>query len=158
MAKRRHRGCTRSFRPIGETDSEVAFCGLLAELEDLWLRSEASLDLRFAVVDAFARRLRELGPANFLYADGEVLFVHSDRRRYAPGQPPRPPGLHILERHCASEAGTWEGAGVAVAPHPDEQSVVLVASVPLTDEPWRPLQQGTLVAISKGRILSDLCA
>jgi predicted glutamine amidotransferase len=146
------------FRPIGETDSEVAFCGLLADLEDSWLRGEPSIDERLAVVTRFAHRLRGLGPANFIYADGEIMFVHSDRRCPAPAQSPRPPGLHVLERRCAVGANAQPGAGVTVVPHPDEQRVVLVASLPLTDEAWHPLQEGALLAISEGRIVAGLGA
>lgn len=141
------------FRPIGETDSELAFCGLLAGLEELWLRGEPSLADRIAVVGGFARRIRGLGPANFLYADEKILFVHGDRRRAASGLPARPPGLHVLERRCAAGAETQSGVGVTVAPHSDEQRVVLVASVPLTDEAWHPLGAGELLAISEGRIV-----
>lgn len=77
---------TGRFRPMGETDSELAFCGLLADLEELWLEGKPSLDERLAVVTGFAQQLRGLGPANFLYADGQILFIHSDRRRSGPGQ------------------------------------------------------------------------
>jgi glutamine amidotransferase len=139
---------------MGETDSELAFCGLLAALEPTWLRGEPPLDERLAIVTDFAQRLRELGPANFLYADGEILFIHGDRSRHDADQPPRPPGLHVLERHCAAGVEAPTGAGVSVVPHADEQRVLLVASVPLTDEAWRPLQEGALLAISDGRIVS----
>jgi glutamine amidotransferase len=58
-------------RPVGETDSEHAFCALLGRLQDSWLSTHAIPPLaeRAAVVDAFAADLRSLGPANFLYAD-----------------------------------------------------------------------------------------
>ena len=46
-------------RPIGDTDSEYAFCSLLFRLEELWLGSTAPPDLeeRLAVIAAFARSL-----------------------------------------------------------------------------------------------------
>jgi glutamine amidotransferase len=142
------------FRPMGETDSELAFCGLLAALEPPWLQGEPPLDERLAIVAKFAQRLRELGPANFLYADGEILFVHGDRRRHDVGQSSRPPGLHVLERRCSVGAEALAGAGVTVVPHADEQRVLLVASVPLTEEAWRPLGQGGLIALADGRIVA----
>lgn len=133
----------RSFEPIGETDSEYAFCALLERMRPLRRHGGvAPLHERLAVVARFAASLRPLGPANFLYADGDALFIHAHRRVQAAGEAPRPPGLHLLQRRCA----------------PD-QSVVLAASVPLTDEPgWKPLREGELVAAQGGAIVATVRA
>ena len=146
---------TGRFRPMGETDSELAFCGLLTLLEEPWLRGEPSVEERIETVREFARRIRALGPANFLYTDGRILFAHGDRRRSAPGEPLQPPGLHVLERRCTAGAAARSGAGVRVTPHPAEQRVLLVASVPLTEEAWRPLGEGTLLVMSDGRRVAE---
>lgn len=53
----------RRFRPIGETNSELAFCALLHRTEKLWQASELpSLDARLDAVAAFAAELRTLSP------------------------------------------------------------------------------------------------
>lgn len=89
-------------RPIGDTDSEHAFCVLLGELAQAWRRGSGtpSFDERFDIVCAFAERLRPLGPANFIYSDGDALFVHAHRRTQPGGKSPRPPGVHLLHRVC----------------------------------------------------------
>ncbi|MEZ5936236.1 MAG: class II glutamine amidotransferase [Alphaproteobacteria bacterium] len=138
------------FRPIGETDSEYAFCSLLARLEALWLAATVpSLDSRLAIVGNFAQELRQLGPANFLYGDGDVLFVHSDRRRQGDGLV-APPGLHLLHRECV-EGEPLETSGLRIKT--PSQLVVLAASVPLTEEPWRPLARGEVIALRNGQIV-----
>lgn len=144
-------------RPIGETDSEIAFCILLQRLRALWLAGGTvpALDARLAVVRELAAKLRQLGPANFLYSDGDVLFVHAHRRTQAPGRI-EPPGLHVLERHCPLEMARLEVPGMEIGPaQSGAQEVVLVASVPLTPEPgWRPLAEGEVLAIRGGRVVS----
>jgi predicted glutamine amidotransferase len=40
--------------------------------------------------------------------------------------------------------------GLRVTPATGEQQVFLVASVPLTDEDWQPLDEGEIVVISHG--------
>jgi glutamine amidotransferase len=139
------------FSPVGETDSEHAFCALMARMQGLWHRSSEppSIEDRLGVVSAFAADLRELGPANFLYADGEVLFGHGHRRIQAASGKIEAPGLFMLSRQCCNEAQALEVAGVSVAQ--GYQEVVLLASVPLSAEPWRPLAEGEIVAISLGR-------
>ena len=75
----------RRFMPLGDTDSERAFCALLERLCSIWMAKSRLPDLadRYRVVAAFARQIRELGPANFVYCDGDTMFVHADRRRQA---------------------------------------------------------------------------
>lgn len=136
--------------PVGETDSEYAFCCLLEDLRGLWLGGAVpSLEDRFARVSEFAAQIGELGPANFIYSDGEVTFAHGHRRTQADGQK-RPPGLHLLRRSCpivakpiGSDAFKLESGG---AP----QEVALVASVPLTDESWAPFRPGEVIALQGG--------
>lgn len=142
-------------RPVGETDSEYAFCALLGGLTHLWLRAEGvpQLDRRMSIVAAFAEEIRGLGSANFLYADGDVLFAHGHQRTHGE-QGIRPPGLHVLCRRCANDVGAADINGLAITPTTGEQRVVLTASVPLTEESgWRPLLEGELVAIRKGTIV-----
>lgn len=109
-----------------------------------------ALEDRLAVLTEFAGQLRAFGPANFLYADGDALFAHGDRRRNTPSGEFAPPGLVYLERRCraAERAIVAEGVVVAAA----DQTITLVASVPLSDAPWRPLGEGEVVAVARGRV------
>ena len=152
-----------SFQPIGQTDSEYAFCALLAKMSKLWKQGGApSPDRRFEAVRSFALKIRKLGPANFMYADGELLFAHGHMRSLGKGKGFGPPGLHLLKRECMGHGSPGKGArgqgrfkakGLAVASTDGVQKVVLLASVPLTKEPWLPLEEGELLAVGKGRIL-----
>lgn len=143
-----------AYRPVGDTDSEYAFCALLGGLSRLWREhgQTPALALRLALVSEFAASLRALGPANFLYVDGDALFVHSHKRTHADGI--RPPGLHVLCRTCAGESGAFATEGLQVASS-GAQEVVLAASVPLTPgEPWRALGDGEIISVRGGRIVS----
>jgi glutamine amidotransferase len=145
------------FRTVGETDSEHAFCALMERLLALWHRPAAapSLDQRLAVVTAFAAELRELGPANFLYADGEVLFAHGHRRIQSSGRI-EPPGLFLLTRKCRDEREQVQEQGLSI--DCGFQEVVLLASVPLSGEPWRALAEGEVVAVRAGQLVATVLA
>jgi len=142
------------YHPVGTTDSEHAFCALLQRVHGLWDSTSRvpSLEERLSAVSRFAADLRNLGPANFLYADGDALFAHGDRRMQAATGKAAPPGLFLLSRRCADESECIRARGLSVAP--GFREVLLIASVPLTDEKWRPLAQGELVAASAGRVLA----
>lgn len=142
-------------RPVGETDSEYAFCGLLARLEGLWRGGDVpSIAARLGVLGEFAAQLRGLGPANFLYADGDAVFAHGHARSHG-AEGIRPPGLHLLCRSCNAESPPEDRAGgVSVESTDVEQRVVLFASVPLTAEAgWQPLGTGEIVVAQAGSVV-----
>lgn len=141
----------RQFRTIGDTDSEYAFLALLERLAPLWRDGIPSLEQRLLVVLDFARDLRPLGQANFLYSDGDAVFAHGHVRRQNDGEI-RAPGLHALCRSCSPEADHVAIAGVQMPPA-HSQEVALLASVPLSDECWEPLAEGEIVVLREGRIV-----
>lgn len=143
----------RRFHPLGDTDSEYAFCILLDRLwqTEAWLRVPP-LQERRQLVAQFAAEMRKLGPANFIYSDGDALFMHGHRRFHGDGQGIRPPGLHVLCRRCTDGTPLGEQSQPEDGTQ-DEQMVVLAASVPLTDESgWRALDEGELLVARNGRI------
>jgi predicted glutamine amidotransferase len=127
-------------RPVGDTDSEHAFSALIDRMRPLWDRGVPALNERLDEVVAFAEDLRTLGPANFLYSDGELIFAHGHRRRNDAGTI-EPPGLHVLCRRCIENGA---------------QEVALVASVPLTDERWRALDEGEVIVLQAGRVIASV--
>jgi predicted glutamine amidotransferase len=142
-------------RPVGQTDSEHAFCALLDRLGVLWKTGHPpSVEARLTLMAAFAADLRTLGPANFLYADGDALFSHGHRRMQRSSHRAEPPGLWIRQRHCAAaETPPDQSGGVSIAQA--EQAVVWIASVPLTEDDWRPLAEGEVLAVRDGEVLGS---
>lgn len=142
-----------SFHPVGDTDSEYAFCALLERINCSW-RSHGTipeLPPRLDMITEFARDIRKSGPANFLYCDGEVLFAHGHRRTQTDGEI-KPPGLHLLHRECPIERPLSETAGVSITSA--NQDIVLVASVPLTAEAWKPFGDGQVIALLRGQVVA----
>ncbi len=142
---------SRRFRRIGDTDSEQAFCALLDRIASRWDEGIPSLDERLDVIVPFARDLRTLGPANFIYSDGDATFAHGHRRTDASGVI-RPPGLHVVCRTCIASTEGPPLAGITLDPAA-EQTVALVASVPLSSEAWQPLEEGEVVVLQDGKVV-----
>jgi predicted glutamine amidotransferase len=142
------------FQPIGETDSEVAFCLLLERIAaNRELEEGEAANRVFKTFAHFASEMRDRGPANIIYASNGRLLVHADRRTQRPGVV-EPPGLWMLQRQCrATSEPAFAGGGVSVTGA--ALNVVLIASVPLTSEPWRPLERGTVLDVQKGQRVAD---
>jgi glutamine amidotransferase len=138
------------FTPVGDTDSEHAFCWMLTELraafpagypgdrpEELW-RCVAEL----------AGRLGAEGTCNFLLADGQHLFARCATKL-----------CYVLRRAPFGQA-TLRDAEVQVdfsaLTTPDDR-VVVVATEPLTrDETWIEGEPGTLCVFRDGRLQATL--
>ena len=144
------------YRPVGDTDSEHAFCALLERMHGLWGRTAKppSIQARLGVVAEFAADLRRLGPANFLYADAEVLFAHGHRRIHPATGQIEPPGLFRLSQQCSVPDQSLRASGVSVAP--GFQDVTLIASVPLSTAHWQPFAEGEIVVVSLGMVATQV--
>jgi predicted glutamine amidotransferase len=144
------------FRPLGETDSERVFCVLMDRTAQAWERQGGmpTIEERTRTVADFAEQLRREGPANFLYADGDAVFLHGDRRKEHAEAPPEWPGLHFLVQHNY-DGKPFSGA-VGVKVEDLDHPVLLAASVPLTNEGWTPLAEGELLVARDGRILARI--
>lgn len=138
-------------RPVGDTDSEYAFCVLLERLSLIWRETQPPpFEMRYQIVSQFAKDLKSLGLANFLYSDSEYLFAHGDRRRQTDGLFAAP-GLHVLNRRCKGEDYRSNKSGVAI--NTVDQNAILVASVPLSDEAWQPVAENELIAVRLGKVV-----
>ena len=124
-----------SFRPVGHTDSERAFCWLLQELA----KSHASVP----GIAELTLTLRELVPQiskhgtfNFLLSNGEALWAHASTNLY-----------HVVRQHPFGSATLRdEDLSVNFAEHaaPGDRVAVVVTAPLTTDEQWTAFAPGEL--------------
>lgn len=129
------------FRPVGNTDSELAFCWLMQELA----KSHANVP----DVHELTLTLRELTPQiakhgtfNFLLSNGEALWAHASTSLY-----------HVVRQHPFSRATlSDEDVSINFAEHADPgDRVAVVVTAPLTtDEVWTPFVPGELKVFVDG--------
>ena len=140
-----------TYQPLGETDSEHAFCALLGRLTPRERHQPLpALAERLCVVVDFTAELRGIGTANFLYFDGDVLFAHAHKRAYDDGgvlSEPRAPGL------CMASRSEIVVSGLHVTGADQKSEGIMLASVPLTEDGWTPLDEGTVIALRGGQVI-----
>jgi predicted glutamine amidotransferase len=124
-----------AFRPVGQTDSERAFCWLMQELA----KAHAGLP----PVAELTRTLRELVPRiaahgsfNALLSNGEALWAHCSTRLH-----------HVLRRHPFTRASLHDedvSIDFAEVTAPSDR-VAVVVTEPLTrDEHWVAFAPGEI--------------
>lgn len=141
---------------LGETDSEYIFCELLSRMQKNRTRhTTGRLETRFAIFSSFASEMAKFGTANFLYSDGEALFIHAHQRRHETAEgvsKPSPPGLHLWSPPLGSRNFHWKVKGAHI--RDIDPQTILVASVPLDDRDWEPLPEGTALLLKDGQELA----
>ncbi|MEX2488495.1 MAG: class II glutamine amidotransferase, partial [Pseudomonadales bacterium] len=136
--------------------SELAFCLLLDRIRQLphACGQLPPLQARLDTVAEVALALRALGPASFLYADSDVLFAHADRRLQPLTRQVTAPALYRLECPAGDKAALVRDSQSAEAV--TAQRVILLASVPLTQEAWTPMREGEVLAVRQGEIIASI--
>jgi predicted glutamine amidotransferase len=138
------------YRPIGETDSEYAFCALLHRLDQSfpsYPRSRRALWKRVAEIGG---ELGEKGTFNFLLGDGEHLFARCATK------------LHYLIRQAPFPVATLADEDVTVdfsqVTTPADR-VAVIATMPLTtNETWVKGEPGQLWVFRGGKLRATLAS
>ena len=130
-----------AFHPVGETDSERAFCWLMQELA----KAHASLPSTAELTATLAELLPQIaahGVFNMLLDNGEALWAHCSTRLF-----------HIVRQHPFTSASLQdEDVSVDFAQHTSARDrVAIVVTEPLTkDETWLPFAPGELRVFEGG--------
>lgn len=136
------------YHPIGNTDSEEAFCWILNQLERQSL-SEATRQpndgLRlFPQLNACARQLASQGIFNCLISNGSWLYAYCGTK------------LHTITRRAPFTSATLADDDVTVdfsELTTDKDVVTIISTEPLTtNEEWRALAPGESLLFIKGEV------
>ncbi|UPS13643.1 class II glutamine amidotransferase [Vibrio alginolyticus] len=73
---------TGRHRPVGETDSEQAFCWLLKQMEDRYPEPPKDMESVFLYVAKCCDELKEKGVFNMLLSDGEYVMTYCTNHLY----------------------------------------------------------------------------
>jgi glutamine amidotransferase len=130
------------YRPVGGTDSELAFCRLLDALRLRYPDEQPPLPELYGTLAALSVEIAVHGTFNYMLSNGETLFAHCTGKlcyvlRHAPFTT-----AHLMDQDIEvdfSEVTT-----------PNDK-VAIIATEPLTDnETWTRLGAGQLLAFQDG--------
>jgi len=134
------------FRPVGDTDSEAAFCTLLEAMDRRFPAAAPPLRELLPLLSGLTAELRRLGPFNYLLSDGEHLFAHcTTRLSYLVRQAPFGPA-QLVDDDLSVDFQACTGP---------EDRVAVIATHPLTrNEAWTELAPGQLVVFRRGELVA----
>jgi len=139
---------TGQYLPIGNTDSERAFCYILQELRHRFGAQAPGLPDLTQALRELCQEISRHGTFNMMLSNGEALFVHcSTHMHYLVRQHP------FNTAHLSDEDISVDFSAVTTP----KDRVAVIATEPLTNnETWIAFSKGDLKVFVEGACLSDL--
>ena len=140
-----------SFQPVGDTDSEYAFCWIMQELAKSHASVPRVAELTLTLAE-LASKIAPHGTFNFLLSNGQALWAHASTK-------PQSQRLYYLERKHPFAHATLsdEALSVNFADLTEAQDrVAVVVSAPLTsNEAWVAFEPGELKVFVAGELVGS---
>ncbi len=131
-------------RPIGSTDSELAFCWVLDQLKSIFPDRPANTDTLGRLLQEQCDKLRRRGIFNMIMTDSRLLYAYCSTK------------MCWLTRRSPFGEATLKDADMSVdfgKETTDRDVVTIVATAPLTeDEAWTHMAEGELCIIDNGEV------
>ena len=132
------------FRPVGDTDSEHAFCWIMQELAKSHACVPSIAELTLTLKE-LAARLSPAGTFNFLLSNGQALWAHAST------------SLHYIERRYPFGEAHLSDEDVRLdfsrETNPTDEVAIIATSPLTTNEKWTAFSQGELLVFTQGRRL-----
>jgi glutamine amidotransferase len=130
-----------AFHPVGDTDSERAFCWLMQELAKAHAGVPSIAELT-RTLGELVPRIAAHGTFNFMLSNGQALWAHCSTK------------LHYLVRQHPFRAARLQDEDMSVdfaqLTTPSDRVAVVVTEPLTADEPWVALQPGELKVFVDG--------
>jgi predicted glutamine amidotransferase len=138
-----HPSLTGRFSPVGNTDSERAFCFVLDQLVERFGYEEPSLDDIFDVLLELSPKIAEHGTFNFCLSNGQALFTYAITK------------LHWVVREYPFKPAQLIDLDVEVdfsQVTTPEDCVAVITTEPLTqNEQWTAYLPGEMILFQHGQ-------
>jgi glutamine amidotransferase len=141
-----------SFTPLGETDSERAFCHIMDAISERSKKTWNDDDFQF--LENLLRKINDgQNTLNCIFSDGEHLFCYSDKNDYNNG-------LRFVERTSPFQkvelASPDEKLGlidIRSDSRDEQQTGYIISTRILTKEQWTEFECGELIVFKQGEIV-----
>jgi glutamine amidotransferase len=136
------------YRPVGQTDSERAFCLILNTLRQTFPDQKPPLHKLYGVLKDITQQIANYGIFNYLLSDGEHFFAHcSTKLCYVVRQAP------FAAAHLIDEDVIVDFQELTTP----KDRVAVIATTPLTNnEVWTIIQPNTLLTFQDGAPIQSL--
>ncbi|HJU71023.1 MAG TPA: class II glutamine amidotransferase [Paucimonas sp.] len=130
------------YHPVGNTDSEWAFCHVLQQLRQRFGDRPPALPALTAALQELARDISAYGPFNMMLSDGSALFTHCSTALY-----------YIVRKHPFPTARLSDEdvmVDFSQVTTPDDRVAIIVTQPLTTNETWIQFASGEMKVFVDG--------
>ena len=134
-----------AFKPVGSTDSELAFCWLLQELNKSHAGVPSVPELSQTLAELVPQIARH-GTFNFLLSNGQALWAHASTKLH-----------YVLRQHPFTQVRLKDEdlcVDLSELNGPQDRLAIVVTEPLTTNEDWVAMQPGELKVFADGVILA----
>ena len=138
---------TGAFRPVGNTDSEMAFCYLLQELRRRFGDIAPPLPELSSALRELATQIAAHGPFNMMLSDGSALFAHCSTNLH-----------YIIRQHPFATAALSDEemtVDFSTVTTPNDRVAVIVTSPLTNNETWTQFAPGEMKVFVDGTPIGE---
>lgn len=143
-----YQGDSRLLEPIGTTDSELAFCNLLARMEANGARYLS--DVNPVEILSWFQRFDQFGSSDMYLSDGQTVCCFQGT------QSPKP--LHYSRLLPPNNLQSLSSSAVNIvvdSPHDTFRTALVVTSAQFSNGNWTQMQPGQMIMANRGKIIWD---
>ena len=137
---------TGPFRPVGNTDSELAFCFLLQQLRETFGDTPPSMEALRPALQTLTADIATHGVFNMMLSDGSALYAHCSTR------------LHYIVRQYPFTQAKLSDEDLMVdfseVTTPNDRVAVIVTEPLTTNETWQAFAAGEMKVFVEGAPLA----
>jgi glutamine amidotransferase len=138
-----------SFRPVGNTDSELAFCWLMQELAKSHAGVPSVEELSLTLAD-LVPKIARFGTFNFLLSNGQALWAHASTKLFYLVRQYPFREVHLKDEDMRVDLAELNG--------PDDRLVIVVTEPLTTNEAWTPFEANELKVFVDGTVVQPVAA
>ena len=136
-----------AFKPVGDTDSEAAFCWIMQELSKSHAGVPSVEELTLTLAD-LVPQIAKHGTFNFLLSNGQALWTHASTKLYYIVREHPFPQVQLKDEDVRVNLADLNG--------PEDRLAIVVTEPLTTNEAWTPLVCGQLMTFVNGSPLPPL--
>lgn len=141
-----YQGDSRLLEPVGTTDSELAFCNLLARMEQHGARSLSEVNP--AEILTWFQRFDQFGSADMYFTDGQTICCFHGSQS--------PKSLYYSRLIPPNNLQSLSSSSVSVVvdnPHDTFRTALVVSSTLFSSGKWTKMQPGQMIMANRGKIV-----
>lgn len=137
-------------QPVGDTDSEAAFCWLLNNLDRRYPDKPDDMNAMFRYLGDLCLQLQAFGIANILLSDGSYLFAYCSS------------SLHWITRRAPFGQASLIDEDISIdfqKQTTPNDVVTIIATLPLTrNEQWHRMEANHYLLFLDGERITEICS